>query len=865
MHSFYSKSARRPRRWLQVLTCLMTLGASLPVDAFTQRASGIPPAAAIAYASSATSETCERVATMDLWRAQFNVAYSPPARTSGGYTGTHRSSADVTITFGEHQDFGSYVTWRAIAITGSGMIKDQQTYTDPRGDSWERLEGTGAAKHFLGDLTLHRATCRYDLDLQVYIDATWTASDASEPTIDQPSVIDLSLHNRPLGTQTLGTDPTISGNLAVPVAPTASGDKVDAFQAAGAGAGRIAMISREQGEPNAGTAAVAWTLRPNVLQPRITEVFFRQPTIPTEQWTRVGQNGTVDGNIVQIVALVENPRETGITLPARVYDVETGKTLPQCTTIQAILAPKRVNEVSCLWQTEGWAWDAPAAGSSVPTAHPRHRFRFEIGTAATVNDTKERDIIVRPKPVILVHGLNSNADGWNEYPRMLAAANDYWKGYAVPSMRTGDNVLFQKESNTLLQNAKIMHDYIEQVRKLETAQHVDIVAHSMGGLISRTYIDTYMVEKTSDGGPVASHLVMLGTPNQGSDCATIGLAMSLSLRLPNVIAPNQLRPGKVEEFNQRFTNQRQVKFSILAGNKHRFLCNPFEDAPSDQFVTVPSAHYIYLDRGWTTSAHTDMTSSQGDFVRWVLPHLATGQQRTAAANEHAQAATMAAAAPAHLQFSQFAQQSVAAGTTLDLPLAVPQTRTLGIVLLTATSITATLIDPTGRSVDTIPAHSARAMHEWRNFTVQQPAVGRWTLRLRNEGATSTPALVAVMTDGDALRAEGHASAPDATGRVTLNVTVSAAGQPVSGASAQVILAQGAGSIMTVPLFDDGKHSDGVAGDGVFGAHTPPLTGDLQGAIVHVEAKGQSRSVVLEEGGDTPPDASNRVFLPLAQR
>jgi pimeloyl-ACP methyl ester carboxylesterase len=722
-------------------------------------------------------------------------------------------------------------------------------------------------------MKFYRATCTYDLDVQVNINATWSASDGST-SIDSTAVIDVELYNRSIVTQPApGSDPTLSGNLAVPVWPDTTESGINAFQSSGPGAGRILMISRDRGLPNAGTASVAWALQPNPLRPRISEVFFRHPTVPEQNWVRVGQNGTVDGNWVQIVALVDSPREVTLLLRARVYDVETGELLPLCQNFQAIVAPNQRSEISCTWHTEGWAWDAPSGGSRLPTAHSNRRFRFELGEPDDLYGTKEQSVVVRPKPVILVHGLNSNAQGWNDYPRMLAAANEYWKGYAVPGMATGDNILNQKYSTTLRQNAKIMHDYIEAVRKLETAEHVDIVAHSLGGLISRTYIHYNMLEDTLDGTGVARHLVMLGTPNQGSDCASIGLLMSLRLGLPNIIAPHQLRPSKVAEFNEEVTNQRKVKFSILAGNDHPFLCNPFEDGPSDTVVTVPSAHYIYLDRGLTKSMHTDMTSSQVDFVSWVLPHLAEGRKKAGVADTAPQmtpAATQSTplTTMAELQFSQVVSQTVAAGATVDISLSIPQAQAFGVVLITEPDMTTTLLDPAGTVVDSIAATSERARPEWRSFKVNRPVPGRWMLRLQNQGQGKVSAIAAVMLDGSMLRAVGQASSPDAEGRVKLTVAVTNDGGAARGGTARVKVANGSGKVVTVPLFDDGQHDDGAAGDGLFGARTASLAGGMQGALVEVELGGETRIVVLGEGASVqppPPAARYVVFLPGVQR
>jgi triacylglycerol esterase/lipase EstA (alpha/beta hydrolase family) len=90
------------------------------------------------------------------------------------------------------------------------------------------------------------------------------------------------------------------------------------------------------------------------------------------------------------------------------------------------------------------------------------------------------------------------------------------------------------------------------------AWHVDIVAHSMGGLISRFYIHSFM-QPVFDGKPEVAHLVMLGTPNMGSPCADLMGGVFDFFEQP-VEAMRQLRPSVVAEFNRQITNRKNVNF-----------------------------------------------------------------------------------------------------------------------------------------------------------------------------------------------------------------------------------------------------------------------------------------------------------------
>ena len=120
---------------------------------------------------------------------------------------------------------------------------------------------------------------------------------------------------------------------------------------------------------------------------------------------------------------------------------------------------------------------------------------------------------------------------------------------------------------------------------------LDVVAHSMGGLVSRYYIEKL------DGDEVVSHLVMLGTPNAGSpwstveDWATAGIAFVLN-RVSTVFWParvlasltallervdatlDQMHPGS--EFLKKLAGlpEPSVPYTILAGNTKLITPDP---------------------------------------------------------------------------------------------------------------------------------------------------------------------------------------------------------------------------------------------------------------------------------------------------
>src|SRR5690606_19376721 len=140
--------------------------------------------------------------------------------------------------------------------------------------------------------------------------------------------------------------------------------------------------------------------------------------------------------------------------------------------------------------------------------------------------------------------------------QMLAAEHPGWRGYAIPNMDTQSFV-----PNLISENANLLDSWVRSVQEGENAWQVDLVGHSMGGLISRYYIQELMT--TLQGKNAVANLVMLGTPNGGSPCANLAI----------VPATYELRPDVQAEFNQNITDRKGVPFSVAAGIHMPVTCH----------------------------------------------------------------------------------------------------------------------------------------------------------------------------------------------------------------------------------------------------------------------------------------------------
>jgi triacylglycerol esterase/lipase EstA (alpha/beta hydrolase family) len=108
-------------------------------------------------------------------------------------------------------------------------------------------------------------------------------------------------------------------------------------------------------------------------------------------------------------------------------------------------------------------------------------------------------------PVILLHGFAMNRTNWIWLGRRLAARGIgplYGTSYFSPQ--------------SVRRSARRLADFVEEVLAREDGARVDIVAHSLGGVVARYYIERM------DGAKRVRHLVTIGSPHQGTAVAHFG-------------------------------------------------------------------------------------------------------------------------------------------------------------------------------------------------------------------------------------------------------------------------------------------------------------------------------------------------------
>ncbi|MEA5622445.1 caspase family protein [Nostoc sp. UHCC 0251] len=144
---------------------------------------------------------------------------------------------------------------------------------------------------------------------------------------------------------------------------------------------------------------------------------------------------------------------------------------------------------------------------------------------------------------------------------------------------------YENLHTTIEENAKLLKQRLEEIGLgLNHGKQLHIVAHSMGGLVSRTFIER------EGGNQIVQHLVMLGTPNAGSPWPSIqdwaftalgiGLNQMSSLAWPTIViaglvafleasdnALDQMNPQRSFIQSIATNSDPNVQYTIIAGDR----------------------------------------------------------------------------------------------------------------------------------------------------------------------------------------------------------------------------------------------------------------------------------------------------------
>ena len=417
---------------------------------------------------------------------------------------------------------------------------------------------------------------------------------------------------------------------------------------------------------------------------------------------------------------------------------------------------------------------------------------------------------VLPRPVVMVHGFSSSWVAWESYlgPDGYLAQIGI-QGYAVGdgqvegTMNTGRLEQPNGRTNTIAQNAAILGEYIANVRKLTGAQKVDLLAHSMGGLISRYYIDRLMGENE------VAQLIMLGSPMAGTDCAN--LPSALGFYLPAAL---EIRPNYVQNVsNPHITHRHGIALHALAGIPIlEAIKSPCTPTPTDLAVSRQSVGAIPLHISEMPIVHMELNTSNQVFDEYVRPLLQTSAGSFAYEPDPA-------LAPTGLEQQQFTRTytgHLAPGSNQELTIPIdPDVSVASFALFDPTrSLNVSVRGASGNVIELDPAKNGLTIIDnpealfYLGYGFNNPKPGAWKITLLTSEKTPVGgadfALSASFQGGARLQAQASQLLPKLEEAVQFSARLDKGGQSLDIEQAQTSVRSPDGSLESLPMSQAGQ-------------------------------------------------------------
>jgi len=444
----------------------------------------------------------------------------------------------------------------------------------------------------------------------------------------------------------------------------------------------------------------------------------------------------------------------------------------------------------------GWYWNPD--GTTAPQRTLSARLNGEqVEVSLSVS--------IVPRPVVMVHGFNADFHTWDNYlgPDGYLATLGV-DGYAVGDgqvegvMNTGSLSDPTARTNTIAENAAILGEYIANVQRVTGADKVDLLVHSMGGMIARNYLDRVM---KSDN---VSQLIILGTPMAGSACASLPASLGVLLPASLEIQPSYM----VGVFNKQIVHRQGVPFYALAGTKLQdSVESPCTPVPSDLVVTVDSVKAIPMPVQEIDLLHIELNTSPRVFDEFVRPLL----QTSPGAFEPAEDLPARPVASVSQQFTKIYTGHLNPGETRDVVINIDPNVAVATFSLydTTRSMDVSVTGASGNKVVLDTEHNGLIKVEdpstlvYLGYGFKQPKPGKWVVTLLTTETTPPAgadyAIMAVFDGGATLAAQTDKTVPAVNEPVQISAGLTDDGQSIQVGSAQAIVRTPDGSVKTATM------------------------------------------------------------------
>jgi pimeloyl-ACP methyl ester carboxylesterase len=459
--------------------------------------------------------------------------------------------------------------------------------------------------------------------------------------------------------------------------------------------------------------------------------------------------------------------------------------------------------------------------------------QIDLSATLTCGDEEmslSQSFLLKSPPIIFVHGWRSGASTWTS---MYSFFEDRDYDVSAIELVTG-GILSSTPYETIRANAEVLAAEIVRRRVATDSWQLDLVAHSMGGLISRRALFSSIL----GGRKPVRKLVEMGVPHLGSPFAYLNpMNPSMYELLPAVATENAI--GTTALF--------PTTAFALAGNyfEHSIV---FPDEFNDGIVGMESALFDVSQTMVTPVTHINMTDNLTLAETFIRPSL--GQPGEDDLFTRSVPSGVQQSAPKYLLVGS---DCLDGGESASYQIATNVGTTIvGYVISDAAEISATLITPSETTALDVSDDGLILEHLITEAGVH-------VLRVQNSGSALSCFDTSVTSPYEPTLIAVAFGTRDSRSVVRVDVAASGAtGVP------QVTVIATNGERRDVIVNDVGALGDAFAGDGVFSAYVPdelqPRLGvctaiakvsDGSAAMLYATGAGWCDESILAAGFESP--------------
>jgi hypothetical protein len=469
------------------------------------------------------------------------------------------------------------------------------------------------------------------------------------------------------------------------------------------------------------------------------------------------------------------------------------------------------------------------------------------------------------RPLVMVHGIRSCYTKWVDVTNLQSES--FWDSYArnrgfitfTPNYYWKQDASHPWEDLATQVKQQIESDLQGLSREIAANRYPRwvYIGHSQGGLIAR--VMTFGGNRATKVVKAIDRIYLLGTPNSGA----IGGVFFGDDLSEWAEAPYLSRNSMVTGFNKAFESfgDKNARLHVFAGI-HGLLIGYDSDGkvPVESVYKIDQRFYgelgpIFSDvtifqypRTLTNDTHEELGSRLSlDVLDAIVGDLSSPGSLSKLSMGLPQAPKITQGSSLSLQAVAVENRTLISNETVTLNLTIGATDVIVVNgFSSAGSASFALVNPAGQPIDfsTLPSYAGQHIvdADGETFILRNPLAGAWSLRATagQSGANTT----VVAAESSPLGFGGFAEPTVFSGQAAHVVGQWLGTQTgITSASVNAQVVNNTDTVIaTVPLFDDGNHGDGSAGDGVFGGDTPVLSGVGACSIIfnaHANLNGQA--------------------------